>query len=53
MDLGKLNLPMVVGLRLGQIYSIAPAASKNDAEFKSGKDQLKNNHLSSIINLNP
>jgi hypothetical protein len=28
-----------------QSYTPAPAASKNDAQFKSGQNQLKNNHL--------
>ncbi len=31
------------------IYTSAPVASKNDAWFKSGQKQLKNNHLISLI----
>jgi hypothetical protein len=26
-----------------------PAASKNDAQFKSGQNRFKNNHLASLI----
>ncbi len=31
------------------IYTYAPAASKNDAQFESGQNRLKNNHLDSEI----
>ncbi len=37
-DLGKLNFLMVVGFRLEPIFNIAPAASKNNAQFKSGQN---------------
>jgi hypothetical protein len=30
------------GFRLEPIFITAPAASKNDAQFKSGQNQLKN-----------
>jgi hypothetical protein len=36
-DLAKLNLPMVVRLKLEPIFDTAPAASKNKARFKSGQ----------------
>ncbi len=51
MDLGKLNFPMVVSFRLKPIFNTAPAASKNTARFKSGQNQPKNNHLSSLIEI--
>ena len=44
-DLNKLNLPMVVRIRLEPIFPTSPAASKNDACFKSGQNRLENNHL--------
>jgi hypothetical protein len=31
--------------KLEPIFDTAPAASKNEACFKSGQSQLKNNHL--------
>jgi len=37
-DLGKLNFQWWFGFRLGQIFNTAPAASKNDAWFKSGQN---------------
>ena len=48
-DLGKLKLHMVVCFRLEPIFSTVPAASKNDACFKSGQKQHKINHLASLI----
>ncbi len=35
--------------RLKPIFNIAPAASKNTAQFKSGHNWLKNNHLHLFI----
>ena len=35
--------------RLNLISTTAPAASKNDARFKSSQNQLKNNHLALLI----
>ena len=37
------------GNRLEPIFATAPAASKNDAHFKSGQNQLENNHLESLV----
>jgi hypothetical protein len=37
-DLGKLNLTMVVDFKLKPIFATAPAASKNEACFKSGQN---------------
>ncbi len=49
-DLGKLNLLLWwFDFRLKPIYTTAPAASKNDAQFKSGQNRLENNHLASLI----
>ncbi len=31
------------------IYTTAPAATKNDAQFKSGQNQLKNKQLALLI----
>jgi len=36
-DLGKLNFPMRFGFRLKPIFNTAPAASKNNTQFKSGQ----------------
>jgi len=35
--------------RLEPIFNTAPAASKNTAQFKSGQNWPKNNHLASLI----
>jgi len=35
--------------KLEPIFNTAPAASKNAARFKSGRNQPKNNHLTSFI----
>ncbi len=35
-DLGKLNLPMVVRFKLKPVFDTAPATSKNEARVKSG-----------------
>jgi len=48
-DLVKLNFLMVFNFRLELIYNTTPAASKNDAWFKSGQNWLENNHLASLI----
>ncbi len=32
-----------------QIFATAPAASKNDARYKSGQNRLQNNHLATSI----
>ncbi len=48
-DLSKLNFPMVVWFQLEPIFNTAPAASKNDAQFKSGQNQLDNKQLTSLI----
>ena len=39
-----------VGLVLGSshFFANAPAASKNDAPFKSGQNRLENHHLASL-----
>jgi len=34
---------------VGSIFSIAPSASKNTAQSKSGQNQSKNNHLALLI----
>jgi len=44
--LGKLNLLTVV--RFYAQANLHPAAFKNDVQFKSGQNQLKNNHLASL-----
>ncbi len=48
-DLGKLNFQMVIWFKLEPIYATAPAASKNTARFKCGKNRLENNRLASLI----
>ncbi len=49
-DLDKLNVVIVVySFRLKPIFTTAPAASKNDAHFKSGQNGLKNNHVASLV----
>ncbi len=35
--------------RLEPIYTTAPTTSKNNAQFKSGQNRLKNNQLASLI----
>jgi len=35
--------------RLKSIFNTAPAASKNDAQFKGGQNWLKNKQLASLI----
>ncbi len=47
--LDKLNLCMVVWFYAQVNFNIAPAALKNNAQFKSGQVQLKNNTLVSFI----
>ncbi len=42
---GQVKLPYVTL----PIFTIAPAAFKNDAWFKSDQIQLQNNHLASLI----
>ncbi len=37
-DLGKLNFRWLFGFRLEPIFNTSPAASKNDAGFKSGQN---------------
>jgi len=44
-DLGKQNFLMVVE----PIFTSAPAALKNDAQFKSGQIRHENNHLALLI----
>jgi len=48
-DLGKLNLHMVVQFRLKPIYTTVPVAVTNNAQFKSGQNQLKNNNIALLI----
>jgi hypothetical protein len=48
-NLGALNLPMVVQYGLESNFASALADSKNEARFKSGKNWLKNNHLTILI----
>ncbi len=48
-DLGKLNLLMMVRFYARAIYNTAPAASKNNARFKSGQNRLKHNHITLLI----
>jgi hypothetical protein len=44
-NLGKLSMVMVVQFKAQPIFSIDPAALKNEAFFKSGQIGLKNNYL--------
>ena len=46
-DLGKLNL--VVWFLLKQIFDTIPAASKNDAYYKSSQKWLENNQISLLV----
>jgi len=46
---GQLNFLLVVRCRLEPDFTTAPAASKNDTQFKSGQIQLKNNQLTLLI----
>jgi len=49
-DLGKLNFRWWFGFRLKPIFSTAPAASKNNAQFKRGQNQLDyTKQLASLI----
>jgi len=49
-DLGKLNLFMVVRFYAhANLHYTAPAASKNDAQFKSCHNRPKNNQLASLV----
>jgi hypothetical protein len=47
-----LNLLMVVRFKLEPIFDTALAASKNEAQVKSGQNRPKNNHLATY-DLNP
>jgi len=38
-----------IDFRLKPIYTTAPAASKNNARFESGQNQLENDHLALLI----
>ncbi len=50
MDLGKLNLFMVVHFRIEPIFTAtALDALKNNAQFKSGQNWLVNNQLDLVI----
>jgi len=50
MDLYNLKLAKLPSASKGlePIFTSTPAASKNEARFKSGQKQLKNNHLASL-----
>ncbi len=49
-DLGKLNFPMVVWFYAQEpIFSTAPAASKNDTQFKRGQNRHENKQLALFI----
>ena len=48
-DLGKLICLWWSDFRPKPIIATDPAASKNDTHFKSGQNQLENNHLASLI----
>jgi hypothetical protein len=43
-DLANLICQRWFNFKLEPIFDTAPAASKNEARFKSGQSQLKNNH---------
>ena len=47
-DLDKLKLQRVVWFKAHPIFATAPAASENDACFKSDQHWLKNNHHASL-----
>jgi hypothetical protein len=47
--LGKQNYRWWFSFRHEQIFSTAPAASKNDAQFKRGQNLLKNKQPALLI----
>ena len=46
---GRAKFAYCFDFKLEPIYTTAPAASKNDAQFKSGQNQLKSNHFALLI----
>ena len=50
-DLDKLNLVKIAIFRLKPSLATAPSPSKIVARFKSGQNQLENNHLALLVEI--